>query len=192
MAIVTPPPGIRKITFATDDARFVACLPWTLREEGGDSDDKHDPGGCTHEGIIQSEYNVYRRLHGLPIRSVFKADNTEVDQIYYVSYWKPWCSIMPAGVDLDFFDNSVNEGPHAAIIILQRALGVDADGHIGIITRGALTEQTQGSDHTIGLLEKLKAARAAYYRGLRIFRYFGKDWIGRDDRISRVAEQMAS
>ena len=40
--------------------RFLACLPFTLKEEGGYSNDAHDPGGKTMEGIIQREYDRYR------------------------------------------------------------------------------------------------------------------------------------
>jgi lysozyme family protein len=62
------------------------------------------------------------------------------DDIYYKSYWFPYCDNMPAGVDYVFFDINVNMGLHEAALILQRALGVAADGHIGAVTSAALSE----------------------------------------------------
>jgi Glycosyl hydrolase 108 len=51
----------------------LAAIPdlhsYTLAEEGGDSNDAHDPGGRTHKGIIQREYDRYRRQKGLPLQS---------------------------------------------------------------------------------------------------------------------------
>lgn len=181
---------MRPIAFATDDKAFVRCLPWTLVEEGGNSDDPHDPGGATHEGITQREYDAYRRLKDLPLQSVFRATDAEVDEIYYTSYWQPWCPILVAGIDMVFFDNAVNEGPARAIILLQRSLGVSADGHIGIITRSALKEQTIDQDHTLQLLEKYETVRESYYKSLANFQYFGEDWLARAERITTAAKGM--
>ena len=41
---------------------------------------------------------------------------------------------MPLGVDYIYFDMAVNAGPARAAILLQRALGVTADGRIGPVT----------------------------------------------------------
>jgi hypothetical protein len=43
------------------DPEFEKCLPDTLVQEGGNSNDAHDPGGMTMMGIIQREYDLKRR-----------------------------------------------------------------------------------------------------------------------------------
>src|SRR6266545_3678767 len=121
------------------EANWEYCLKAILLVEGGNDDDPHDPGGRTSRGIIQREYNAYRRLNKLPPQDVWKASSAEIAAIYHTSYWIPYCADLPNGVDLEFFDMAVNAGMHEAIILLQRALGVKADGHIGIVTRTAIS-----------------------------------------------------
>jgi lysozyme family protein len=169
----------------TDDPRFLACLPFTLKEEGGNSDDPHDPGGRTHKGIIQREYNAWRQAHNESMQDVYNASDEEVNDIYYQQYWLPYCPQFPAGLDLCFFDLAVNGGPAEAVKILQRALGVNADGHLGLVTMGAL--KTANVAHTI---VSYTVQREAFYRSLRLFKYFGRDWIGRSERIETAALKM--
>ena len=171
-----------------DDARFNICLPYTLKEEGGFSNNPHDPGGATMEGITQREYNVYRQGEHMSLQSVRGMTNTERDEIYYTSYWLPDCPSMPIGVDLVFFDNKVNEGPTRAIMLLQLALGVAADGFLGPITRAALATQDQANP--ISLLQRYDADREHFYRELSTFRYFGSDWIARSERMTKAAIAM--
>ena len=47
------------------DPKFEKCLPLVLVQEGGHSNDAHDPGGMTMYGIIQKEYDAKRRQWGL-------------------------------------------------------------------------------------------------------------------------------
>jgi lysozyme family protein len=170
------------------DIRFQACLPYTLKEEGGYSNDPHDPGGATMEGITQREYSAYLRRKGLPMQAVRGIDRSQRDEIYYTSYWMPHCFLMPIGVDLVLFDNSVNEGPVRGMMLLQMALGVAADGFYGPITANAVA--TQDHDNPIALLQRYDQDREHYYRELSTFRYFGRDWIGRAERITRAAIAM--
>ena len=168
----------------TDD-RFLICLPYILKEEGGNDDDPHDPGGRTSRGIIQREYDVWRRQNGQPTRDVWQAGDDEVAAIYRTQYWLPLCPTMPAGVDLELFDMNVNNGPHEAAILLQRAVGVTADGHIGIVTMGAVNAK-----NPLIVIAAISNARTAFYQSLRTFRYFGKGWLGRVQRIEKVAQAM--
>lgn len=154
-------------------------------EEGGNDDDPHDRGGRTSRGIIQREYDAYRRHKQLPQRDVWKADDAEIDEIYYISYWQPWCSQMPAGVDLFLFNMSVNAGPVRGIILLQRALGVNDDGHIGIITRTAIAHTPSKN-----IITNYATATRKWYRGLRDFRYFGRGWLNRTMHIENAALKM--
>lgn len=169
------------------DIRFAACLPFILKEEGSDDDDPHDPGGRTSRGIIQREYDAWRRTHGEPVRDVWTATDEEVAAIYDAQYWQPWCAKMPAGVDLVFFDMSVLQGPHEATILLQRALGVRADGHIGLVTLAAGNVAS-----SVRLIADVSDRRRAFFRGLHTFKYFGRGWLARVQRIETAALHMAA
>jgi lysozyme family protein len=172
-----------------EDPKFEDCLPDTLKQEGGYSNDAHDPGGKTMEGIIQKEYDLKRRQWGLPTQWVEKISADEMRTIYYTDYWMPYCPLLPPGLDLEFFDLDVNGGQHRAVIILQRALGVADDGEFGEQTLAAVSKvATQGD--LIQAIENFKAYRESFYRSLGTFRYFGSDWIRRSEEIAKEGEAM--
>ena len=90
-------------------------------------------------GIIQTEYDAYRKsLLGLPTQSVKLISQAEGEAIFQMSYWQPDCPQLPIGLDLSFFDSSVNMGPEEAIRILQFALNISVDGIWGPQTAGAV------------------------------------------------------
>jgi lysozyme family protein len=165
--------------------RFAICLPFTLKQEGGNSNDPHDPGGRTHNGIIQREYDKYRKSKGLPLQSDFAMSDAEVSDIYRNEYWLPHCPGLADGLDLSFFDNAVNEGPFRAIVLLQRALVVDDDGILGEQTINAIA----GYD-VRALITRYADERASFYHSLLTFQYFGKGWISRVDEILKQSLAM--
>jgi lysozyme family protein len=164
------------------DANWQACLKAIRLEEGGNDDDPQDPGGRTSRGIIQREYDAYRRNKGLAKRDVWSASDEEIDDIYQISYWRPWCPQMPAGVDLVFFNMAVNAGAHEAALLLQRAVSVKDDGHIGIVTLSAVAH---GSPRAI--VRDFSLLCRNYYRSLRLFRRYGRGWMKRADTIETKA-----
>lgn len=169
------------MTAPATDARFLACLEVTLKWEGGYSNDKYDPGGATMKGIIQREYDSYRVRHGLPKQSVRNISDDEVDDIYFNSYWdEVRADELPAGVDLAVFDFGVNSGPTTAIKYLQKALGVNVDGHIGQITLNAV--HRADPDATVSAI---MSYRRAYLRSLKTFWRFGNGWLSRCAGIER-------
>jgi lysozyme family protein len=178
--------------------RFLICWPYTLIQEcqfpnnwsssRNFSNDAHDPGGATMCGIIQREYDVYRRSKGLPTRAVRLISKDEGQEIYENSYWLPDCPKLPAGIDLCVFDESVNAGPHEAIKLLQAALGTPADGAWGPQTDAAV----KGIANVAGTIGNYTARREAFYRSLSGFRYFGGDWIRRSREIGAEALKMAA
>lgn len=170
------------------DTRFDACLPDILRQEGGYSNDAHDPGGMTMQGIIQREYDLKRRQWGLPTQWVKKISPEEMRTIYYTDYWNPYCPRLPRGLELEFFDLAVNGGQHRAVITLQRALSISDDGQWGLQTQNAVAASfTTGISKVI---EDFKVERERFYRSLGTFRFFGKDWIRRSEEIAEEATKM--
>lgn len=170
-----------------DDKQFMKCLPITLVQEGGYSNDAHDPGGMTMKGIIQREYDKYRKANGLALQWVHSISDDEVHAIYYSSYWLPHCVVLPDGVDLSFFDLCVNAGPMRAIAVLQQAYGIHADGLWGPMTTNAVIAKPVD---TVSLIKNYTVARARFYHSLRTFQYFGKGWIRRTTEIETAALAM--
>jgi lysozyme family protein len=165
---------------------FHACLAFVLKWEGGNDDDPQDPGGRTSRGITQREYNAWCALHKLPEADVWACKQSTIEEIYHAAYWSPHCDSLPVGLDLMFFDCAVNEGPHEAIVFLQRALGVTADGHFGLVTAAAVAKVSSER-----LIRQIYAERQAHYRSLRTFRRFGKGWLNRLSACLKTSLEMA-
>lgn len=154
-------------------SNFQKSLALVLQSEGGNDDDPDDHGGRTSRGITQREYDAWRKEEGQPILDVWKASDADVSAIYHDEYWEPYCDGIPIAADYLFFDMSVNAGPNRAAILIQRALGVTADGRIGPITRQAIVK----SDPRI-LVNKFSIQKEAFYRGLHQPKFL-KGWINR-------------
>lgn len=165
-------------------SNLAASLVEVLKSEGGNDDDKQDHGGRTSRGITQREYTAWLNEKGHPSRDVWAAPQTDIEQIYHDEYWDPWCDLLPIGVDYMFFDMCVNGGPHAAIILGQRALGVTADGRVGPITRQAIRAAS-----SFDLITKYTAQKEAFYRSLHQPRFL-KGWLNRNKEVHDIAVKM--
>jgi len=103
-----------------------------------------------------------------------------IDAFYSERYW------MAAGCDayrwplgLAVFDAAIQHGPQQAVVMLQRALGLRADGIVGPNTRRAAS--LISDDRQERVIRTLCVARARLYVELtkrRGDRFFG-GWIGR-------------
>ena len=176
--------------------RFSICWPFVLLMEAPNptnwsspvnySNDPHDPGGATMEGVIQTEYDRYREGRGLPVQDVRLITRAEGADIYTNSYWLPRSPGLPAGFDLSWFDTDVNCGPGGATRILQSALGVASDGQWGPITQAAVDAIAD----VAAAIRAFTAAREAYYRRLSGWQYFGPGWIHRAVAINQDSLSM--
>lgn len=176
--------------------RFLECLPFTLAQEcpypndwnnsKNFSNDAHDPGGKTMCGIIQREYDVYRKSKGVPTQDVRNLTQAEGEDIYRSSYWLPGCPKLPAGLDMSFFDTAVNMGTTEATKILQFSRGITADGDWGPQTDAAIA-----SIKDVGSAVRLfEARRETVYHMMTGFKYFGADWTRRTSEISAQSLTM--
>lgn len=176
--------------------RFLVCLHFTLAQEcphpnnwadpRNFSNDKHDPGGKTMCGIIQREYDIYRKYEGLPTQDVRRMTEQEGHDIYEHNYWQPHCPGLAPGLDLCFFDTAVNMGTTEAIKVLQAALGATNDGRWGPATQKAV-DTIVSPVHAINAFTN---RRHLVYRMMPGFRYFGTDWTRRTDEIANAALKM--
>lgn len=162
------------------DQNFEASLLFCLKQEGGFSDDPHDPGGATFEGITLAEFRDFIGAQTATAADLQNISPGMVSNIYYTNYWTvvEAPSILPDGIDLSVFDMGVNAGPSRSIKLLQAALGVNADGVIGPLTLAALNDPGVVDD-PVSLLRQLAHRQGDFYRSLSTFRYFGKGWITR-------------
>lgn len=154
---------------------FTQALKHVLTFEGGYVDHPLDPGGATNFGITRRTLERFlgRRVSKAEVKALTLEDARE---IYEQLYWAPLlCDAMPAGVDLAVFDCGVNQGIGRAKVLLQKAVGVPADGVIGPQTLAALA----AADPRDLLNEFMARRMRAYGRLSRLFSVFGLGWSRR-------------
>lgn len=169
-------------------ANFDASLAKVLVHEGGYSNHPADPGGATMKGVIQRVYDGYRDRNGLARQSVKLLPDKELKDIYRLQYWNAIRGDeLPSGIDYCVFDAAVNSGPGQAAKWLQRALGIKADGALGMVTVGAAVKADPKA-----VIAGTCAHRLAMLKGLRTWATFGKGWGRRVDGVQRDALAMVT
>lgn len=148
---------------------------WIGLSEGGYVNHPRDPGGATDRGITQATYNAYLRRKGLPQKSVRGISKEVAEEIIYDQYMKPIAfDDLPSGLDYCLADYSVNSGPSRAIKVIQRIVGADADGVMGVKTLAEIKGR-----NTEDLIRAVCAERMRFLRGLKTFSTFGRGWTTR-------------
>lgn len=155
---------------------FERAVEFVLSEEGGYSNDPQDPGGETNFGISKRAYP------GLNIASLTRS---EAIDIYRRDYWDR-IPALPPGIAVVVFDFAVNAGISRSIKTLQAAIGVNADGVVGPITRAALGQLSDSA-----VLALFSAERALFYAGLSGFQRYGRGWLRRTFRAHRAGLMVA-
>lgn len=180
--------------------RFLLCLPYTLAQEcpypndwanpKNFSNDAHDPGGKTMCGIIQREYDHWRKGQSLPVRDVRQLTEDEGHAIYENNYWNPECPKLPPGLDLQFFDEAVNTGASEATKVLQYVFNIAVDGEWGAVTQSSV-DLLKDLTLVPGVVRAFTTRRLHVYQEMKGFQYFGTDWTRRANEIGRAALNMA-
>lgn len=168
-------------------ARFQACLPLLLKDEGGYSDDPRDPGGATNLGVTLATARAYG-LDQDGDGDVDKADvralgPAAVAEVYHRGYWlAASADACPPGLDYMVFDCAVNQGVGRAVRFLQTTAGVVADGLAGPATLAAV-----GRLDAARAIPAFAELRRRHYAGLPSFPRFGKGWLNRLARVEGAA-----
>lgn len=115
---------------ATDND-YQWALTFTLRWEGGDHHPTLADPNPTRKGITQRFYNALARKYGWRRVSVFDLTDDEIGACYKTIWVQSKAVLMPRLVACVHFDCSVNMSGPRANRVLQRALGVTADGVLG-------------------------------------------------------------
>lgn len=135
--------------------------------EGGYVNDPRDPGGETKFGISKRAYP------GLDIAALTQQD---AEDIYLRDYWDPvHGDDIPWPLCVFVFDAAVNQGPSAAVMLLQKSLEVPQDGSFGAKTKKALANIKDQREACALFM----ADRALRYTGTRNFDIYGRGWLKR-------------
>lgn len=164
---------------------FDICLPIILREEGGFVNDKHDPGGMTALGVTRDTWEDWtgKDATEADMRALTPA---MVAPLYRQRYWDVnRCDDLPLAVALCVFSFAVTSNPNRAARYLQKTVGVTQDGQIGPKTLAAVKTHDPAD-----LVRTYQQAARDYYRQLPTFRFFGKGWLARVDRIEADARGL--
>lgn len=116
---------------------FDQAVGFVLQEriEGGYVNDPRDPGGETNFGISKRSY---------PKRNIANLTRDQAIQIYRTDFWNAaGCEDMPPKLAIAAFDCAVNQGVTIAKRLIQKAVGVKADGIIGPVTKAAIARSDE-------------------------------------------------
>lgn len=166
---------------------FDEALQRILADEGGYTNDPNDPGGPTNYGITIYDARMYwkRDATALDVR------NMPIDaakQIYRTRYWDAMrCDDLPDGLDYAVMDYGVNSGIGRPPRVLEKLMGLTVDGTFDDVLISRIAERD--ADY---LIDKLCDERLAFLQSLRTWRYFGRGWGARVDRVRSVAHKMSA
>lgn len=162
--------------------RFERAMRLLAAHEGHYVNHPEDPGGATNMGVTQDTYDAWRRARGLPKQAVGGISEEEVTAIYRAQYWDAVrADDLPPGVGYAVFDAAVNSGPSQAAKWLQRAVGAEVDGVVGVKTLAA----TRAASPT-ETIERVCDQRLRFMRRLKHYKTFATGW---KRRVSEVREQ---
>ena len=145
--------------------------------EGTEVNDPADPGGHTKYGISKRAY---------PHEDIAALTSERARQLYERDYWlDDKVFLLAPALAYCVFDTNVNSGEAQAVKLLQRILGVPADGELGPATAGA----ARGRADAVGLevlVKEYSKARAEFLIGLNKPRFI-KGWLARVKRVQTEA-----
>ncbi|MFZ6773019.1 glycoside hydrolase family 108 protein [Undibacterium sp. SXout7W] len=147
-----------------------------LPAEGGYVNDLRDPGGETKFGISKRTYPNLN-ISGLTLddaKRIYKRDFWDVLQL----------DGAPLSIARHLMDAAVNSGVQGAIRMLQRAVGVADDGHVGPVTQAAIAKM-----QTHDIVMRFDAERMEYMTRCSGWPTYGKGWVLRICRLLRKGAQ---
>ncbi len=166
---------------------YDVSLTRLLQHEGGYTNHPADPGGPTNFGITIYDYRKYVRP-GATAADVKAMNIEDAKAIYRAKYWDAQrCDELPAGIDYAVFDYGVNSGIGRSKKVLQRVVGVAADGMLGPQTmRAAATCDPET------VIIAICDERLRFLKALRTWPVFGKGWQRRVIDVRAVSLTMAA
>ncbi len=157
---------------------FEQAFNHLLLVEKGFTISKKDPGNwtggkCGHGLLKGTKYGISAASY--PQLDIRNLSLTDAQAIYKRDYWElVKADALPETIRFDMFDMAVNSGVGTAKLMLQKALGVKADGIMGPVTlKAAFLSDPEMLD------KRLSALRLLYICELKTFADFGRGWVRR-------------
>jgi uncharacterized protein (TIGR02594 family) len=162
------------------------ALKRVLAHEGGYTNHPSDPGGPTNWGITIQDARKYWKARATAA-DVQAMPVAVAKDIYRTRYAAPLrYDELPAGVDYAVLDYGINSGIARSAKVLQRIVGVEADGEIGDVTLAAV----RARDPKV-LVAAICDERMAFLQGLKTWPTFGRGWGRRVAEVRAAALVMA-
>lgn len=155
--------------------------PFVLSHEGGYVNHPKDPGGATMKGVTIA---TFRSVYGKnkTENDLKKITTDQWDNIFKKYYWDKCRAdlIDDQSIANMLVDFAWNSGVGTATSMLQKIVGVTADGVMGRVSIGAINGYYKGNRY---VFDRLKEARMNYLRGLGNWKTFKNGWTTRVESI---------
>lgn len=165
---------------------FARCFAFTLGAEGGFTKIASDPGNWTggtvgHGELRGTKYGISAAAYpGLDIENLSEQD---AEDIYRRDYYEPLHGDqLSLPVALVLFDGAVNAGLRRAVIWLQQATSLLADGVLG-----TQTLQAVNAANALVLAREMLVRRIDFYARLPTWPDFGLGW---SRRVIALADEI--
>ena len=133
-------------------ANFIIALRKVLKNEGRYANDPDDAGGETYKGISRKNYPTWsgwtsidqiKKYHPRGFKTILEGTKElqdKVKEFYKRNFWDKLYLDDCANQELanQCFDMAINAGVKAGVKILQKTLGIPADGKLGSVTIAAI------------------------------------------------------
>ena len=133
-------------------ANFIIALRKVLKNEGAHANDPDDAGGETYKGISRKNYPTWsgwtsidqiKKYHPRGFKTILEGTKElqdKVKEFYKRNFWDKLYLDDCANQELanQCFDMAINAGVKAGVKILQKTLGIPADGKLGSVTIAAI------------------------------------------------------
>lgn len=157
---------------------FARCFAFTLGAEGGFTKIASDPGNWTegavgHGELRGTKYGISAAAY--PTLDIENLSEQDAESIYRRDYYEPLHGDqLSLPVAMVLFDGAVNAGLRRAVIWLQQAAGLLADGALGVQTL-----QAASTANALVLAREMLVHRIDFYARLPGWPDFGLGWSRR-------------
>ena len=172
-------------------SEFESAVLYVLRNEGGLSENPHDPGGITNHGIsfrflksiLQERLKNYGIFDEVNEDTIRHLTQDQAKLIYKGEFWNlaPFEKIYNQDFANYIFDMSINMGISPAIKCVQRACWAVMKRWDQLPDDGILGDRTLATIKMCAflLMPALRSERANYYRSLGLEKEFLHAWYNR-------------
>lgn len=154
------------------------AIAQVFKEEGGYTNDPHDPGGPTNFGITIHDARLYWKPNATA-EDVQAMPKSVAEDIYRKHYADSiWYDQLPPGIDHAALDFAVNSGVIKFVKILQEIVNAPVDGIMGPNTLVAVDAAVPET-----VIGKIWDERLAYDQSLTsLWPIYGHGWTNRINR----------